>query len=625
MRPFFSRFALAATSAVTASVLVLASPTAAWFDGPAIQTRMNGDLTDSQWALDAIDARAAWTVSRGEGVLVAVIDSGVSASPEFAGRLQPAFSVRAGAVEATAARDDVGHGTHVAGIIAAAADGTGVTGVAPDARVLSISVDSDASSRGIAAAVTHAVASGARVMNLSLGVEKDDGLCAAVAAADEAGVLVVAAAGNDGDAGNLPQYPSACPHALSVSALTARLTPATFTSFDANVALAAPGVDVLSVLPPTSQIAAEEEAYFGVAEMSGTSQAAPVVAGIAALLFAAEPQLSPTEARQRLISTAHDLGPSGWDAHTGHGLPSAARALGVTASLPVVRHVSAKLMNTSRGLFSRPSKRWSLGWEPPAPLPTRYVLHRHGSTGTSSVTIDRTAVRFDAGVVAPGEWFELVAEYPDRNVSSFPAGLADYSTNEPQGVRIRRTALDTIVVSFTVTRAAEQWMVGLITRDGFPVLVREGGSLEANQRQVVRIKLPVRRDPQLNAESLSASVVVFSNGEPSEAESRRLPALNVLTFDSAARLTGSTVRVVGTAVNGAVRDCNRARKRRLCVGDAISVRAGGQVFTTRLDATGTFVVTIRTPAAATKVTVSAYARRDPRLNSAAGVKLGIVR
>src|SRR3954468_15988671 len=207
-----------------------------------------GDRTDVQWSLTATHAAAAWPLTTGRGVIVAVVDTGVDATnPDLAGAIvDPAHLEPAtGRIVAGAGTDLQGHGTHVAGIVAARADGHGITGIAPDASIMPIDVfiDPDVGGPGIGAAIRWAVAHGARVVNLSLGepdleVAAPDvaPVCAAVADAVAAGVVVVAAAGNDGDGANFREAPGDCPGAILVAAVTGALTPSVWSSFDGGVA-----------------------------------------------------------------------------------------------------------------------------------------------------------------------------------------------------------------------------------------------------------------------------------------------------------------------------------------------------------------------------------------------------
>lgn len=215
--------------------------------------------------------------------------------------------------------DDVnGHGTHVAGIIAAAGNNAqGVAGVAWRARLMPVRVlDNDAVGweSDVVRGLQYAVANGANVVNLSLGLATPGpALAEAVAQAEAQGVLLVAAAGNNGGAA---LYPAAYPSVLSVGASTQADLRAAFSNRGSRLDLLAPGVDILSTwngLP-----------YFA---RSGTSMAAPHVAGVAALLRTLRPEDSPAQIRACLLRTAHDLGVSGRDDDTGWGLLDAAKAL----------------------------------------------------------------------------------------------------------------------------------------------------------------------------------------------------------------------------------------------------------------------------------------------------------
>ena len=156
-----------------------------------------------QWGLDAIGADAAWAVTRGAGVVVAVVDTGVAPAPDLAGRLLPGWNVIARSDDAT---DDNGHGTHVAGTVAEVeGNGLAESGVAPEASILPVKV-LDSTGAGsdvdVAAGIVWAADHGARIVNLSLGgSEASTVLADGVTYARSKGVLIVAAAGNDGGAG----------------------------------------------------------------------------------------------------------------------------------------------------------------------------------------------------------------------------------------------------------------------------------------------------------------------------------------------------------------------------------------------------------------------------------------
>jgi subtilisin family serine protease len=263
---------------------------AALAQGPAAAAA--GDpLRERQHGLDQARFPEAWTASTGADVVIAVLDTGVDTGhPDLQGRLVPGLDL----VEpGTEPLDDNGHGTHVAGIAAAApGNGTGIAGAAPDARVMPVRV-LDAQGAGdavtIAEGVRWAVDNGADVVNLSLGgsglsarLLKGGQINAAIRYAHERGVVVVAAAGNEGNA--LRSYRFGVP-VVVVNAVDAAGTPADFSNFGDARAVAAPGVDIVSTSPtaPSTLFGSDTSGY---GTLSGTSMAAPFVAAQAALLLA---------------------------------------------------------------------------------------------------------------------------------------------------------------------------------------------------------------------------------------------------------------------------------------------------------------------------------------------------
>jgi subtilisin family serine protease len=263
----------------------------------------------------------------GAGAVVAVVDSGVaSGHPDLRGQLVAGRDIVDG--DATPA-DGEGHGTHVTGIVAAATDnGVGVASVAPGARVMPVRVlasDGSGTVEDIAAGIDWARTHGADVVNLSLGSEVPivgaaggDAVDAAIRRAVGAGIVVVAASGNSG----VPVCEQPADGLVCVGAVDRRRMRSVFSSFGAGLALVAPGgsavpvdgEDVLSTVPPA-----------GYDEMAGTSQAAPHVAGVAALL--ASVGVRGRAAVARMLSTATDLGQPGVDPEYGYGLVNARAAV----------------------------------------------------------------------------------------------------------------------------------------------------------------------------------------------------------------------------------------------------------------------------------------------------------
>ena len=280
-----------------------------------------------QWGLDAIGVGAAWALSRGAGVVVAVVDTGVAPAPDLAGRLLPGWNVIAGSGDAT---DDNGHGTHVAGTVAEVeGNGLAESGVAPEASILPVKVlsaDGTGSDVDVAAGIVWAADHAARVVNLSLGgSETSTVLADAVAYARDKNVLVVAAAGNDGGTVGVPARLAGV---VAVGAVDAALVRAPFSAGGRALDLVAPGVAIL-------QQTLDGTGGYSDRAFSGTSMATPHVAGVAALALAAGRATTALGLARLLTRTARDLGPEGRDAAYGAGLVQADAALGAAGALPV--------------------------------------------------------------------------------------------------------------------------------------------------------------------------------------------------------------------------------------------------------------------------------------------------
>ena len=275
-----------------------------------------------QWAMQRIHASRAWTLSKGGGVRVAVIDSGVDLGhPEFAGRIVASKNY---VTPGQPAQDDNGHGTHVAGIIAAGQNnGVGVTGVAPDVqldirRVLSNGPGGlTGSMDNLADAIFEAANDGAKVINLSVESPiSSTALSTAINLAASRGALMVAAAGNNG-AG--VQWPAAYANVMAVAATDRFDRQAPYSNQGPEIEIAAPGGLVqASTIPQINdpilstwavntfcnQAYQSQSSY---CSSTGTSMAAPFVSGTAALIRSLRPDLSPAQVRQILRETAVPL------------------------------------------------------------------------------------------------------------------------------------------------------------------------------------------------------------------------------------------------------------------------------------------------------------------------------
>jgi type VII secretion-associated serine protease mycosin len=277
--------------------------------------------------LEVINVADVWACNRGRGVTVAVVDSGVDLDhPELVANLTLGETFVSGT---DSPNDDNGHGTHVAGIIAATANNGGVIGVAPETRIMPVKVLDSAGSGSlydVADGIRWATDNGAQVINLSLGtVSNSSTLEEAVEYAVNNGVLLISSAGNCGDGAyrrngcsyqDQPSYPAALSDVVAVASTDEFNNQSSFSNQGSCVELAAPGSDIYSTYP--------ENEY---ETLSGTSMAAPHVAGVAALVWAHYPGWNSDQIRRQLRETAADLGSSGWDSRFGYGLVNAGEAI----------------------------------------------------------------------------------------------------------------------------------------------------------------------------------------------------------------------------------------------------------------------------------------------------------
>ncbi|MCB0919759.1 MAG: S8 family serine peptidase [Actinobacteria bacterium] len=292
-------------------------------DGSGAADTVNDPRRDEQWALDRLQAESVWDTTKGAGVTVAVLDTGVDpshadipdsvvAGPDFTG-------------EGDSLDDGYGHGTHVAGSIAALTDNsTGIAGFQPDVELMSVKVlDSWGSGywSWLASGIIGATDLGADVLNMSLGgSSQDPAVGVAVEYARSQGVTLVAAAGNDGDWASA-SYPAAFPGVVGVGATDSSDDIAPFSSRGDWVDVSAPGADILSTVPGNRY-----ESW------NGTSMATPHVSALAAALIAAGAQ-QPTRI---MTGTAEDLGDPGRDDDFGHGLINPITALEAATPPPGV-------------------------------------------------------------------------------------------------------------------------------------------------------------------------------------------------------------------------------------------------------------------------------------------------
>lgn len=334
------RTTLVAAAALLATATVLAPPAAAAGKLPYSDqcTFPNGEYPGRPWALQRVLLDELWSRSKGEGVRVAVIDTGVDVKNP---QLTAAVDVKAGRNllpknlkddegdpiergDENGTTDTVGHGTEVAGIIAARPlDGTGFVGLAPESTIIPVQ-QNDAEGHGdtksLARAIRYAVQAGAGVINISQdtsnAVRPSDDLERAVDEALARNVVVVASAGNDGVGGNVKKtYPASYAGVLAVAASDRNNERASFSQSGDFVGVAAPGVDIISTVPKG-----------GHCSENGTSFSAPYVAGVAALLKARHPDWTAREIVAQIEQSAERT-IAGHDRLVGWGVVDPVRAL----------------------------------------------------------------------------------------------------------------------------------------------------------------------------------------------------------------------------------------------------------------------------------------------------------
>jgi type VII secretion-associated serine protease mycosin len=357
---------LALTSGVAAGAIAVAGPASA-----------DSVRDGQQWVLDAVDAPAAWPVSQGQGVTVAVIDSGVNpevsdlvgsvtTGPDYSGVSTPSSNPEWGM-----------HGTWMASLIAGHGHGfeSGISGVAPKARVLSIRVLPDKKDpaykqyehepasngqRALAKAIRYAVRHRVRVISMSLGYGSASKVVrSALQYAYQRKVVVVASAGNSGNrASDRAQahapysYPADYPGVLAVAAVNKAGNPAYFSSDNLSVQVAAPGVRVLAQ--------GNNGQYWLV---NGTSPACALAAGVAALIKAVHPRMSPALV-VRAIEASAQHPPGGYNDRVGFGTVDAVAAL--TAANRLAKYVPA-----GRGIAASTHFGGGRAAIPPPPIRTR--------------------------------------------------------------------------------------------------------------------------------------------------------------------------------------------------------------------------------------------------------------
>ncbi|UKS30321.1 S8 family peptidase [Paenibacillus sp. HWE-109] len=302
-----------------------------------------------QWNLPLIETVEGWQFNRGaKDVIVAVVDTGADLQhPDLKGQLLPGYNVITGNDQP---QDDVGHGTHVTGVIAAIVNNNlGVAGMTWYNKVMPVKVldqTGAGSTYSVAQGIIWAADHGAKVMNLSLGNYADSGfLHDAIKYAYDKDVALIAASGNDNT--ERPGYPAAYPEVFAVAASDSENKKAPFSNYGDYIDVTAPGVSIASTYPDNQYAA-----------LSGTSMASPHVTALAALIRSTNPNLKNTDVYQIMRDSAQDLGTTGFDKYFGYGL------IDVSKAIQLAEKRTTTSFNWSKNWFTQRFISQKYAWRP---------------------------------------------------------------------------------------------------------------------------------------------------------------------------------------------------------------------------------------------------------------------
>ncbi len=274
-----------------------------------------------QYYLKQIKSTTAWATTVGEETSVAILDTGVDINhPDLAGKVP--YDVQLDALDQI---DLIGHGTQVAGIIAANTNNyKGIAGIAWNAKIIPIGItseDGEASISTVISALEKAYENGAKIVQISLGTNQySKFLEDAIKSAQNRGILIVSTAGNSGT--NEIRYPAAFDGVIGVGAVDRENKIESYSTTGNHVTLVAPGSFIYTTSPDSSY-----------ATVSGTSFAAPQVTGAATLVWSIAPHLSSGEVREILIQSADELGEEGNDIVYGYGLLNIEAAVSIASKI----------------------------------------------------------------------------------------------------------------------------------------------------------------------------------------------------------------------------------------------------------------------------------------------------
>jgi subtilisin family serine protease len=481
-------------------------------------TAPNDPSYPSQWALTAIKALQAWnTISpqyltaataTGNRIQIAVLDTGVDCGhPDFINSGgSSASSARGGQLNTSLSRafiastisstlctvmDDNGHGTHVAGTIAAAAqNGAGVAGVAWPLVVVSYKVTDNTGSgtdSNIAQAIMAAADAGVHIVSMSLGgAGYSQALQDAVYYAWARNTLVIAAAGNSST--NALTFPAGANYAIGVSATDPNGNFASFSNYGNSVDIAAPGVGILSTAPsyPGAYLAIQNYAT-----LSGTSMATPHVSAVAGLIALTTPGATPAAIAQRLQQTASSaVNGGGWNQNYGYGIVNAAAAVSGTLRAASVGGVTGQVVNA----FTLPVTGATVTVAGQTVTTAADGLFRFSNLNAGDYTISATATGQPAAIqniaIVPGADTPIVLAMNSTNgaftgqVTANGAGVANAVVEALNGTVAGTAVTDsTGYYSLTVPAGTYQLSasaVGAVASNSNPVTLTASSSVTVN-------------------------------------------------------------------------------------------------------------------------------------------------
>jgi hypothetical protein len=304
------------------------------------------------WALNKISALSGWDISKGSGVIIAILDSGIDGGhQDLAANMLPGYNF---VLNSSNTQPDgiCHHGTPVAGTAASVGNNaTGTIGIAWQSRILPVVIAGNTSSNPcwalwstVASGITYAVDHGAKVVNISYGgTASSAALQSAENYAWSKGAIIVASAGNNGAGNNEVMYPASDPHVVSAAATDVYDAPASYSEYNQYIDLAAPGVAYTTDERGSA-------GYFNgwdYGNMSGTSFAAPTIAGLAALVWTVNPNLTNQQVIDLMQQNADDLGVVGYDIHYGWGRINLAKTLMAAKGIAVYTDTTAPQIQMS--------------------------------------------------------------------------------------------------------------------------------------------------------------------------------------------------------------------------------------------------------------------------------------